>query len=71
MLQNELMDLKKRYAKTPLQREAIQQLLTISGERCKAISKLIEARVARSDPRVGRDRNDGRDGGRSAGRLPR
>ena len=50
MLQNELMDL-KQYAHTSERKQAIQELLAASGERCRALSKLIEGRAKRADPR--------------------
>jgi hypothetical protein len=68
--ENELMGLRP-FADTLEKREAIDTLLEISKEGRHRASRSIEARIARSDPRIGRDRNDGRDGGRNAGRLPR
>ena len=69
MIQNALMNLKKD-AHTPVRKQAIQELLAASVDRCKALSELIEARTMRTGgPRGGvrMDRNDGRDGGQ----LPR
>jgi hypothetical protein len=51
MLQNALMELKKE-AHTPVRKQAIQELLAASVDRCKALSELIEVRTKRTtDPR--------------------
>ena len=65
--ENLLMELDREYADTPQKKEAIRLALEASHAERRRIERSIEARAARSDPRVGRDRNDGR----NAGRLPR
>jgi hypothetical protein len=54
MLQNALVDLKKD-AHTAVRKQTINELLAASGERCRALSNLIETRTKRAaDPRARR-----------------
>jgi hypothetical protein len=51
MIENHLMELGK-YATAPQHREAIRELLDASKEQRTRIERSIEARAARSDPRL-------------------
>jgi hypothetical protein len=71
MAENDLMGL-ARFADTAEKKEALRLTLEASKSARQRIERNLEARAKRSDPRASRvGRADGRDAGRSAGRLPR